>query len=262
MSKDTNEILGHAAESDGIEEYDNPLPDWWLGLFFLTAVYGVGYGIHFHFIAGHSQASLYDSEVAAAKLQWPELTAKAVADASPESLKLGEEMFTANCVSCHKADLSGGIGPNLKDTEWLHGGEFDDIVNTISDGVLAKGMPQWGPILGPKKVAALSSYILSKNTGEAPAAASDEPVAAGTQAAGMTGEAVFTTNCVACHGTDLKGGVGPDLTDDEWIHGGTIDDLVKTITNGVPAKGMVSWKGILEEAQIDAVANYIFEYNQ
>jgi cytochrome c oxidase cbb3-type subunit III len=67
MAKETNQVLGHGADADGIEEYDNPLPDWWLGLFLLTVIFGIGYGVNYHFIAGDSQAKRYEAEMARAQ---------------------------------------------------------------------------------------------------------------------------------------------------------------------------------------------------
>ena len=72
MSKDTNELLGHADEADGIEEYDNPLPDWWVGLFWLTVLWAAGYGLFYHFIADLSQEGFLEAEMAAAEARWPD----------------------------------------------------------------------------------------------------------------------------------------------------------------------------------------------
>lgn len=270
MSKITDEVLGHADESDGIEEYDNPLPDWWVGLFILTILWAGYYFTDWHVLTPKSQAGLYAAEVEEAKAQWPELDKGAAFDDSPEALAQGGELFAANCASCHGTNLEGGIGPNLIDTEWIHGGQFDQIVHTIDAGVAAKGMPTWGPILGPKKIAAVASFILSKNTGEAPAAATTA-AAGGTAEAGeapsggavasgeITGEGVFEKNCVVCHKADMTGLVGPNLIDDEWIHGGELAQIRTTIENGVPAKGMISWKGTLSDAEIEAVAQYVYD---
>ena len=71
MSKETNEVLGHADESDGIEEYDNPLPDWWVGLFLFTIVWAVGYAVDYHFISERSQVSAYQAQLAWADEKWP-----------------------------------------------------------------------------------------------------------------------------------------------------------------------------------------------
>lgn len=257
MSLPDSKILGHAPESDGIEEFDNPLPDWWVGLFFITIVWGVWYGLDYHHFRPTSQAAAYDAEVALAQQTWPELYAAAEQDVSAEALALGEQAYATTCVACHGADLRGGIGVNLIDDEWVHGGSFDAIVTTISDGVGAKGMPAWGPLLGPKKVAAIATYVLSKAGDDAPAAAPGSAPAA--PAGPISGAQIFTQHCVACHMADLTGGVGPNLVDDTWIHGGTLADIRSTIETGVPEKGMITWKGILTAPQIEAVAIYIHE---
>lgn len=270
MSKLNDEILGHGDESDGIEEYDNPLPDWWVGLFLITILWGGWYLLDWHVLSPKSQESLYLAEMEEARTQWPDLDKGAAFDDSPAVLAQGGELFAANCASCHGVDLRGGIGANLVDTEWIHGGTFDDVVATITAGVAAKGMPGWGPILGPKKIAATASFILSKQTGEAPAAKPDgaadaggsaeAPVAADAEgAAEVNGELVFATNCVVCHKADMTGGIGPNLVDDEWIHGGELAQIQTTVEKGVPAKGMISWKGTLSDAEIAAVSQYVYD---
>ncbi len=283
MGKETNEILGHGDEADGIEEYDNPLPDWWLGLFFLTVVYGVGYAVHYHFIAEDSQEKRYLAEMAEAELRWPTPEA-AEFETSPELVAAGEVVFTQTCAACHGADLTGGIGPSLVDAEWIHGGDPEQIVTTITEGVTDKGMPAWGQVLGPQKVQQVAAFVVSKKgTGgaavEDPTPAEDDTVADGTPAGMPGGDAVaagtekggegeeadpaiagakiYADNCAACHGPDMSGLVGPSLVDAEWIHGGELEDIKRTITEGVPAKGMVQWGPILGEQKIDLVARYV-----
>jgi cytochrome c oxidase cbb3-type subunit 3 len=270
MSEPTDQVLGHADEADGIEEYDNPLPDWWLGLFYLTLLWGVAYWTDITFFKPEGQADWYDAEVAMAEKTWPSLLASAKIDDSPETLALGADLFGTNCASCHGGELQGGIGPNLADAEWIHGGGFDEVVHTITEGVGAKGMPKWGPILGPKKISAVASFILSKS-GSAPAAAPKTETPETTEAPAVAtlppepadavpaGASVFQTNCVACHGADMKGGIGPNLLDTEWIHGDELADIKRTITDGVPDKGMISWKGVLSDDQIEAVATFVFQ---
>ena len=168
MSKETgrNQIMGHAAESDGIEEYDNALPNWWLGLFYGTIVWAVAYVAYYHFIAHRSQPATFAAEMAEANKRWPQLAAAAVAtklEITPASVEAGEALFKANCVACHGADMKGGIGPNLLDTIWIHGGNPEQILHTITVGVPEKGMLTWGPILGPEKVAEVASYVVSRN---------------------------------------------------------------------------------------------------
>lgn len=159
-------VLGHAAEADGIEEYDNPLPNWWLGLFYLTIVWAVLYAVHYHFIAHRSQPAKLAAEMAEADKRWPQQAAAAAAttvNITPEAVAAGEAIFKANCVPCHGADMKGGIGPNLLDTVWIHGGKPEEILHTITVGVPEKGMLTWGPILGPQKVAEVAAYVVSRN---------------------------------------------------------------------------------------------------
>ena len=167
MSKrDLNQVLGHADEADGIEEYDNPLPSWWLGLFYFTIVWAVIYGVHYHFVAHRSQFKVLGEELAAADRRWPREAAAAAAvtvDLSESSVEAGEAIYKTNCVACHGAELAGGIGPSLVDTAWIHGGTPEAIQHTITVGVPDKGMLTWGPILGPEKVAQVTAYVVHKN---------------------------------------------------------------------------------------------------
>lgn len=177
MSKKAlDQVMGHSAEADGIEEYDNPLPNWWLGLFYFTIVWALGYGIHYHFVADRSEVKALAAEIDAANRRWPREAAAAAAvtvDLSEENVEAGEAIYKANCVACHGADLTGGIGPSLVDTAWIHGGTPEQILNTITVGVPDKGMLTWGPILGPAKVAQVAAYVVAQNR-EATGAQEDE----------------------------------------------------------------------------------------
>jgi len=164
VSKDTNRILGHADEADGIEEYDNPLPDWWLGLLWLTVIWAVGYGTWYHFIGNKSQEGHLAAEMQAAEFHWPEQAVTEVEFAiTPEAVAAGEEIYQQNCLMCHGADLEGGIGAPLNDDEWIHGGEPDEVIRIITEGVPEKGMLTWGPILGPEKINQVAAYVLDRN---------------------------------------------------------------------------------------------------
>lgn len=164
MSKDTNRILGHADEADGIEEYDNPLPDWWVGLLWLTVIWAVGYGVWYHFIGDKSQEGFLAAEMQAAEFHWPEqATADVEFAITPEAVAAGEAVYTQNCLMCHGAELEGGIGTALNDDEWIHGGEVEDVIRIITEGVPEKGMLTWGPILGPEKINQVAAYVLDKN---------------------------------------------------------------------------------------------------
>lgn len=164
MSKDTNRLLGHTLEADGIDEYDNPLPDWWLGLFWFTIIWGIGYAVHYHFIADRSQVSELAAEMAIADERWPQVAQGAVEfTMTSDAVAAGESIYTTQCFTCHGMELEGGIGAALNDSEWIHGSTPEEVVATITNGVLTKGMPAWGPILGPEKVNQVAAYILSRN---------------------------------------------------------------------------------------------------
>ncbi len=178
---------------DGIQEYDKRLPNWWLMTLYVSIVFWVGYWSYYEWfrvgLSGPQKVEQALAQIDAAKLA----AAPAVDDASlwkmsrnPVFLEAGKATVTANCVACHLASLRGksenpaAIGPDLTDTKWIHGGKPMDLYNTVTQGVLVKGMPTWGPVLGPKKISEAVAYILSKHTeGEAieidPAAAPPPP---------------------------------------------------------------------------------------
>ncbi len=155
-------ILGHADEADGIEEYDNRLPQWWVGLFLFCIAWSPAYAIHYHFIGPGSQAELYRAEMAAAAERWPQASPEEVAAMAitPEVIEEGKQIFQTNCVACHGATMEGGIGPSLVDDEWIHGNSKEEITAVVTEGVAAKGMPPWGPILGPEKVAKVTAFVM------------------------------------------------------------------------------------------------------
>jgi cytochrome c oxidase cbb3-type subunit 3 len=172
MAKVTDEILGHAEDNDGIEEYDNPLPDWWLGLFVITVLWGVGYAVNYHFVAQDSQEAFYDAEMAAAAEKYKPPKEVVAVEVTADAVDEGKVIYQQTCVGCHGTDLRGnpGLGaPNLVDDQWIHGGAPDQIQATIANGVLDKGMPQWGPVLGPAKIAKVVAYIVASKEGGADA---------------------------------------------------------------------------------------------
>lgn len=154
-----NHILDHGDDNDGIQEYDNPLPAWWLALFALCVLWGVAYAVDYHFVSKHSQAADYDAEIAAAQARWPVSDGPIEVVVTDETVAAGAAIYQTNCVACHAADLTGGIGPSLVDDEWLHGGQLEQIVHTVTNGVPAKGMIAWGPIIGDAKVASVSAFV-------------------------------------------------------------------------------------------------------
>ncbi len=166
MSKDFEpRVLGHADEADGIEEYDNPLPDWWVGLFWLTIVWAIGYTVHYHFIADRSQVSDLAAEMAAADARWPaQAQAELQFAMSDQAVTAGETVYGSNCFPCHGVNLEGGIGPSFIDAEWIHGGQAQNIVRTIREGVPTAGMVAWGGILSPEQINDVAAYVIAKHS--------------------------------------------------------------------------------------------------
>ena len=294
MAKITDELMGHSADNDGIEEYDNPLPDWWLGLFIVTIVWGVFYAINYHFVAQTSQLQQYEEEMTMAALQWPNSDAPQELAFDDATLADGEEIFVATCVACHaEGGKGGGIGPSLVDAEWIHGFSDDEIRHTIANGVAAKGMPAWGPVLGPDKVAKVAAYVvklpreepvMAAATGDAaaaPADAAEEPqvdfdaLGEDEQKAYLMelGEKVYLTGmggiaCTTCHqanGEGLPGAFPPlvgqkDHMGDCEHHAALILDGLsgEIVVNGQTYNGvMAPQKDMLDDLKIAAVTSYV-----
>lgn len=164
--QDEQHLIEH--NYDGIQEYDNPLPRWWVYLFYATIVFSILYALNVPGIGiGKGRIADYEADVAAFRAAHPpdaggispeQLTALA---ADPSALEAGKKVYTTNCASCHRADGGGMIGPNLTDDAWIHGGTLVDIHKTIVEGVLAKGMPNWGKLLKPDQVNAVTIYVAS-----------------------------------------------------------------------------------------------------
>jgi cytochrome c oxidase cbb3-type subunit 3 len=165
---DNNRLIEH--QYDGIQEYDNPLPRWWVILFWATIVFSILYAFNIGVGSGPGRIAQYEAEVAAAKAAapTPEFTSPeelATMAANPQVVEAGKAVFTTNCVSCHKADGGGMIGPNLTDNAWIHGGSLMEIHQIVTTGVIAKGMPPWGTLLKPDQIDAVTVYVGTlKNT--------------------------------------------------------------------------------------------------
>ena len=158
-------------EYDDIQEYDNALPRWWMVTFLGSVVFAIGYFFAYQtFKAADLPNGAFAKEVAAQRAVDGERI-RAAGTISGASLTLlskdaatvgkGKEIFTTNCVVCHRADGGGVIGPNLTDTTWLHGGKPEDVYKTVNEGVLAKGMAAWGTQLGPDKTQSVVAYVVT-----------------------------------------------------------------------------------------------------
>jgi len=263
---------------DGIEEFNNPLPRWWLWTFYATIIWSIGYMIAYPawpLITGATPGVLGAStraDVAAEITRYEEsnapVEAKLVATdlnaiaSDPElvnyTMNAGGAVFRTWCAQCHGSGAAGNVGyPNLLDNDWLWGGTIDDIHTTISHGIRNttdpdarySEMPKFGAdgLLEPAQIDQVVQYVLQISGQDHDAALASE------------GATVFADNCVACHGEDGKGDRmqgAPNLTDAIWLYGGTQAAITETVTNarfGV----MPSWQDRLSEADIRAVAAWV-----
>jgi cytochrome c oxidase cbb3-type subunit 3 len=180
-------------EYDGILEADNQLPRWWLGIFFGSIAFGVGYWFAYE---SWDFADTPAEEYALARIEAAQAPG---AEATDESLELlaaddatvatGRTAFETNCVACHGAQGEGRIGPNLTDANWIHGGGPADIYHTIRDGFTANGMPAWGAVLGEQQVQAISAYVLTLRDTNVPGRPPQgEPWVPGGSAASLANE--------------------------------------------------------------------------
>lgn len=272
------ETTGH--EWDGIKELNNPLPRWWLYVFYASVLVSVVYWVLMPawpalpgfqgFTQGALNASDRDdvaSELVAMRKERAQLSARlATVDAQtilkdPElrqqALALGESAFGDNCATCHGTGGRGAKGyPQLVDDVWLWGGSLTDIETTIRHGIRSgdnqerrTDMPAFGrdELLAPAQVIDVVEFVASISH-----QAADRPSA-------VRGAQVFTDNCATCHGADGKGdrarGV-PNLTDVDWLYGGDRAAILRTI-NGPRGGVMPAWQTRLDPASVRALAIYV-----
>jgi cytochrome c oxidase cbb3-type subunit 3 len=170
-------LLEH--DADGIREYDNRLPKWWLWGFYFTIFMAVVYLFYYHVYTGRDWNFLWytqrgqEQEYTAEMAKFKPVNATAAdlsafsAKSDAATLAAGEKIFqqTNLCYTCHRQDLGGLVGPNLTDDYWLHGGKFSDIMQSIMHGYPEKGMQKFGNgnSLTQDQVIAVASYVVSKH---------------------------------------------------------------------------------------------------
>lgn len=162
MSKPTDELLDH--DYDGIREYDNPLPRWWLLTFYGAIAFAAVYVPYYHFGPGDLPHAEYAAEMAAAAANAPAaMTSAQLATAmkSADRAAKGKVTFDKLCMACHRADGGGLVGPNLTDDHYLHGDSAADAVRVVTKGVPEKGMIAWDAQLNPDEIVDVVAYIAS-----------------------------------------------------------------------------------------------------
>jgi cytochrome c oxidase cbb3-type subunit III len=248
-------VKEHVWDGD-LQERNNPMPRWWLILFFLTIVFALLYFLLYPAVGrgvlGWSETREYNEEMQSAQRRYAPVYAayagRPIEELArdPKALALGHSLFATNCINCHGSDARGAPGfPDLTDNDWLYGGEPQDIVQSITNGREGT-MPPIGAALGEQGVDELIAYVLSLSGHSEPA----DKVAAG--------QARFLV-CAGCHGADAKGNraVGaPDLTADIWLYGGSPVTLRKTLMEGRHGKMPAhQWLG---EDRIHLLAAYVY----
>ncbi len=274
--KQDPDTTGH--EWDGIQEFNNPLPRWWLWTFYLCIIWGIWYVIAYPAwplingaTAGYKgfstranvAADIAEAEAANAAINQKLASVELVSIAEDPELSgyatsAGAAVFKTWCAQCHGSGAAGAKGyPNLLDNDWLWGGTIEDIHTTVSHGIRNEvdddarysEMPAFGEILEPAEIGQVANYVMSL---------SGTPQDAALAAEGAT---VFMDNCASCHmedGTGDRAQGAPNLADAIWLYGGDIDTITETVTNsryGV----MPPWSGRLTEAQVRAVATYVHQ---
>lgn len=159
---------------DGIQEYDNDLPRWWIHLFWITILWGIGYAIWFHLPSTptpHQRLAkqmadirvLHDKQAAAVSAIDPAQQEERLLalTKNADALKQGSAVFATKCLPCHGPAGQGLVGPNLTDDFWIHGGKITEIKQVILEGVLEKGMLAWKAMLSSEEIDAVTAFIWS-----------------------------------------------------------------------------------------------------
>jgi cytochrome c oxidase cbb3-type subunit 3 len=270
---------GH--EWDGIRELNNPLPRWWLWLFYATIIFSVGYWIAYPswplatsatrgLLNWNSRTAIMtdlDGLKAQRGAMFGKLGAASLQEiiADPTLLDfaraVGRQSFADNCAPCHGAGGGGAKGyPNLVADRWLWGGKLDEIAQTIRYGARngnpkahVGDMPDFGRagVLKPDDISTVADYVRSL---------SKLPVDPKSDLA--RGSKIFADNCSPCHGADAKGNHAlgaPDLTSAVWLYGSDKATIVETVTNGRGGV-MPAWSERLDDTTIKALAVYVFTF--
>ena len=279
-------------EYDGIKEINNPLPRWWVKMFWMTIIFAVIYMLLYpsftnfkgilnwqssekNISSKHDiieslkhadKTNVWDGYIAEMKLaeqKYDKVLKKILYDNNGkkknitelvqnlDAIQIGQNLFEQNCSQCHGINAQGQKSfPNLTDSNWIHGDSLEQITNIIKNGKINR-MPPWQNTFTNSQIKDLVSYVLSLS-GRTVNLQSAE-----------SGKKLFTA-CAGCHGTSGQGNIAlgaPNLTDQNWLYGGSRDDVYHSIALG--RKGvMPAWGEILSENKILLIIAYLkhFQY--
>ena len=258
--EDEGKEMDHVWDGD-LVELNNPLPRWWLNMFYITLYFSIGYlalypGLGtFKGLLEWTSTGQYEREIDIADAKYGPLFKKfqempivAVA-ADPEARRMGERLFVNYCATCHGSDARGARGfPNLRDNDWLYGGDPDVIQQTILEGRNGV-MPAWADALGGDAgVADVTEFVFSLSGRDV------------DQAAAARGGEKYQMLCVACHGADGTGNQAlgaPNLADSIWLYGGSSKQVMETIAKGRIGV-MPPHRDFLGEDKVHLLAAYVY----
>jgi cytochrome c oxidase cbb3-type subunit 3 len=285
----TPDTTGH--EWDGIKEYNNPLPRWWLWIFYLTIIWSIGYWVVYPawpVLSGDAerggskgsfawtqykklaieQQEIVDRRAGYLKRFHQASTEEILNDAELYAFAIagGKSAFKDNCATCHGTGGAGAPGyPNLNDDDWIWGGDMENIYQTIKYGVRMHDegrqsmMPEYGSMLTKEQINAVADYVIGLHTGKSEIPADD--VTEEALAEYPQGARIFRENCAACHGNDGKGmrEVGaPNLADAIWLKtaDGNREGIISQIRN--PKHGLMpAWGERLDEDTLRQLTLYV-----
>jgi len=252
---------GHVWD-ENLEELNNPLPRWWLYMFYITIAFSIGYLIlypgmgTFKGILGWTEVGEYEAEVAQAEEDFGPLFAQFEQTSIPElasnaaAMNAGERLFVTYCAVCHGSDARGAPGfPNLRDNDWLYGGSPEMIEESITNGRNSTLMTAWeDPLGGAEGVDQVATYVMSL---------AGRDVDASLAAAGKE---KFDMLCVGCHMPDGTGNQAlgaPNLTNNIWLYGGSPRTIKESIAKGRTGN-MPAHSEFLGKAKSHILAAYVY----
>jgi cytochrome c oxidase cbb3-type subunit 3 len=251
---------GHVWD-ETLEEYSNPLPNWWRWLFYLTVVFALIYLVLYpglgRFAGEYKWTSTgqYADEMGKADAAYGPIFQKfqkqdlRVVAANGEAREMGQRLFLTYCAQCHGSDAKGAKGfPNLTDSDWLFGNTPEQIKESIANGrtamMPAKGMK---PDLDTEQIKDVANYVRSLSGLPSDSIRTHN------------GQGLFAAACAACHGPEGKGNVGlaPNLTDKTWLYGSSEAMIIESITQG-RTNHMPAFGEFLGEAKVHLLAAYVY----
>ena len=255
----SDNTTGHVWDED-LREMNNPMPRWWMWMFVLSIVFGLGYLVYYPGLGSFqgtsqwTQLGEYEAELQKGELEiapvyarFASLSTEQLAGDAP-AMAIGERLFMNNCSQCHGSDAKGSKGfPNLTDVDWLHGGSPEKISETIHAGRVGVMPPMAEAVGSADDVRNVAHYVLSL---------SGSPHDSLRASLGKSNFA----SCAACHGMDGKGNQdlgAPNLTDDIWLHGWGEAAIVDIVTNG-RNNVMPGQEGRLTEPQLRVLTAYVW----